>query len=132
MDDPSGLGERGAVLWADLRTGDPLADAVALEVARTADRLDELDNIIQGKGVLELMQFRLTELPLEEGDPFTVEVKFNAVMSEAKGQQAALVSLATKYEALASRGKSKPSSLPADLPDNVSSLDSILGRMKRA
>lgn len=136
MTDPTGLGERGATLWAALSTGSPLVDAVALELARTADRLDELDNIIQGKGVLNLMQFRVTNLAdgRDPDEPLHVEVKFNAVMSEAKGQQASLVSLATKYEALVGTSKpvSRSSPTPAELPANVSPLTSILDRAKRA
>lgn len=135
MSDPASLGERGAALWERLSTGDPLVDALALEIARTADRLDEMDNIIQGKGVLNLMQFRLTELPSEDGDPYTVEVKFNAVMSEAKGQQAILATLVSKYEATAAKGApaARGGAVPAELPDNVSPLDRILkGVSKRA
>lgn len=40
MDVPAGLGERGVALWEALAVGDPPVDAVALEAARTADRLD--------------------------------------------------------------------------------------------
>ena len=127
MDDVSGLGARGSTLWAHMKTGDPLADAVALETARAADRLDELDNIIQGKGVLELMQFRLSSDLGGDGD-LTVEVKFSAPLAEAKSQQAALVSLITKYEALTAKAPGSPAVLPA----NVTPLDSILGRAKRA
>lgn len=134
--DPSGLGERGAALWAHMSTGDPVVDALALEVARTADRLDELDNIIQGKGVLNLMQFRLSELPSDDGDPYVVEVKFNAVMSEAKGQQSVLASLISKYEATVAKAApaaARAGSVPDELPDNVSPLERILkGVSKRA
>lgn len=129
--EPTGLGERGQVLWEHLKRGDPLVDALALEIARTADRLDELDNIIQGKGVLDLMQFRLTDLPSDEGDPFVVEVKFNAVMSEAKGQQASLVSLVARYDSLATSSAPAQSGTPANLPANVSPLASILERRKQ-
>ena len=51
-----GLGERGKELWDALNTGEVPRDSLVLEAARTADRLNELDNIIQGKGVLELIQ----------------------------------------------------------------------------
>lgn len=133
--EPTGLGDRGQALWDSLKTGNLLKDALALEIARTADRLDEMDNIIQGKGVLNLMQFRLTELPSEDGDPYVVEVKFNAVMSEAKGLQGSLVSLSARYEALSGAGPATQAGPvkagPAKpLPDNVSPLDSILRRAK--
>lgn len=134
--DPAGLGERGVSLWSDLSTGDSVVDALALEIARTADRLDELDSIIQGKGVLNLMQFRLTELHLDGDEPVSVEVKFNAVMQEAKGQQSALTSLLSKYEAtVKSRGVSKRGTAGRpveDLPDNVSPLSRMLAGGKRA
>ncbi|MGO2634647.1 MAG: hypothetical protein ACTH9H_12965 [Galactobacter sp.] len=131
--DPSGLGERGISLWSHLSTGDPVIDALALEIARTADRLDELDSIIQGKGVLNLMHFRLTDIPFDEGDPFTVEVKFNAVMSEAKGQQSALTSLVAKYETtVKAEPTSKRQPAAQDLPDNVSPLDRIMKGVRQA
>ena len=127
MSNPVGLGERGVEIWQALKTGEIARDALVLEAARTADRLDELDNIIQGKGVLELMQFRLSSDLGGDGD-LTVEVKFSAPLAEAKSQQAALVSLITKYEALTAKAPGSPAVLPA----NVTPLDSILGRAKRA
>lgn len=126
MDVPSGLGERGLALWEALSTGSPPVDALALEAARTADRLDELDSIIQGKGVLNLMQFRL-DFPSEEGEPFTVEVKFNAVLAEARQQGAALAGLLTKLVPADSKPASKA---PANLPSNVSPLDKLRDKMK--
>ncbi len=91
MTAPEGLHERGAALWASLgqKAGTPAGD-LALEASRTADRLDELDRIIHGKGVLNLLSFRLS-LNFTEGDERTVNVKvgFADVMAEARQQQMA-------------------------------------------
>jgi hypothetical protein len=54
------------------------------EACRAKDRLDELDGIIHGKGVLDLMRFRLHESWGDEGDrTVLVEVKFDNVISTA-------------------------------------------------
>lgn len=75
MDVPVGLGERGLSIWEALATEDVPRNALVLEAARLADRLDELDDIIQGKGVLNLMQFRLDMESGEDGE-CPVEFKF--------------------------------------------------------
>ena len=55
-----------------------------LEACRMKDRLDKLDGIIQGKGVLNLMRFRLVGMDDLLDDPTaTVEVKFDAVIDKA-------------------------------------------------
>ena len=86
-----GLGERGRALWESLGHESPAtADgAMALEAARLVDRLEELDSIIQGKGVLELMQFRVLDAHMSDEDEkrLHVEVKFNNVLAEARQQQ---------------------------------------------
>lgn len=86
-----GLGERGKALWESLGHESPAtADgAMALEAARLVDRLEELDSIIQGKGVLELMQFRVLDAHVGDEDEkrLVVEVKFNNVLAEARQQQ---------------------------------------------
>ena len=97
MDEPSGLGERGSSLWQSLSKGVTDAARIALitEASRTADRLDELDNIIQGKGVLNLMQFRLHLDEIDEdGDRnINVEVKFAAPLAEARQQTLAFANV---------------------------------------
>jgi len=94
MDEPSSLGERGSLIFQSLSKGvtDPARLALITEAARTADRLDELDNIIQGKGVLNLMQFRL-DFPSDEDGPYTVEVKFAAPLAEARQQTLAFANI---------------------------------------
>lgn len=126
MDTPTGLGERGLSLWSALSNGDAPNDALALEVARTADRLDELDSIIQGKGVLNLMQFRVlgSEMADEGIKEINVEVKFNAVLAEARQQGAALAGLLTKLSP--AEGKSAKSN-----PSPTTAVETPLERMRR-
>lgn len=99
---PAGLGERGLELWERYAGADAGVNALALEAARAADRLDELDSIIQGKGVLHLMQFRLQELPdLTADEPAcTVEVSFQNALAEARQQQANFTNMIAKLAAL--------------------------------
>lgn len=85
---PESLGEGGRALWSGITTSFELLpeQLVQLEEAcRMKDRLDELDRIIQGKGVLSLMRFRCREAFGDEDDDrrLTVEVKFDQVLSQA-------------------------------------------------
>lgn len=57
--------------------------ALILEAARAIDRLADLDDVISGTGVLSLLRFRLVD---DEGR--VAVVKFDAVLSEARQQQA--------------------------------------------
>ena len=130
MDVPVGLGDRGLSIWSALKSGDVSRDALALEAARTADRLDELDNIIQGKGVLDLMQFRL-EFPDGDDEPFTVEVKFQNVLSEARQQQTTFATLLDRIDRLALTARASKGGVPANLPAGVTALDRIRNRVKQ-
>lgn len=91
LDTPDGLGTRGTRLWGQVTEAndlDPGQQAMLEEACRSADRLDELDSIIAGKGVLRLMRFRVGEVfERPDGDHLTVEVTFNSVLSEARQQQ---------------------------------------------
>lgn len=79
---PDGLKERGSRIWAAVvGEVDVAGREILLEACRTADRLDELDRIVHGDGVLELMRFRTNDL----GDEVTVS--FDNVLSEARQQQ---------------------------------------------
>lgn len=124
---PFGLGERGQLLWEAMSSGDAARDAVALEAARTADRLDELDNIIQGKGVLNLMQFRVIDSLVTDTDlNINVEVKFQSALAEARQQAMALAGLLKSI----SVETAKPQSAPKDLPENVSPLQRLNSKLK--
>ena len=129
MDEPPGLGERGSALWQAMATEDVPRNALVLEAARLADRLDELDNIIQGKGVLNLMQFRL-DFPEGDDEPFVVEVKFQAPLAEARQQATALAGILTKLAPAEKKAAAAPT--PA-LGENVTPLDAIMRRgLKKA
>lgn len=84
---PSGLGNGGRCLWREVVKVHELdiTQLVQLEEAcRAKDRLDELARIIEGKGVLELMHFRIPHafIPGLNGE-VTVEVKFDQVLNQA-------------------------------------------------
>lgn len=127
---PTGLGSRGMAIWEALRSLDVSRNALALEAARTADRLDELDNIIQGKGVLDLMQFRL-DFPTEEGGPYSVEVKFQNVLSEARQQQTTFASILEKIDKLSLTARAPKGDEGNSLPAGVTALDKIRARVKQ-
>jgi hypothetical protein len=94
LDVPVGLGERGLALWVALSGDDVARNGLVLEAARLADRLDELDSVIQGKGVLNLMQFRVIDsLVTDESLNISVEVKFQNVLSEARQQATAFAGI---------------------------------------
>ena len=80
----SGMGRRFAETVQEFGTYDEI-----WAIARRVDRLEELDSIIQGKGVLELMQFRVLDAHMGDEDEkrLHVEVKFNNVLAEARQQQ---------------------------------------------
>lgn len=103
---PSGLGERGARIWSEFSPSatDSLSSSMLDEIARTADRLDELDSIIQGKGVLNLMQFRVLDRQ-SDGDDVNlhIEVKFNAVLDDARKQAVSYAGLVKAFDALVDR-----------------------------
>jgi len=84
---------RGDRLYAALvtATSPDAVKVMAEEAGRIADRLDELDKIIAGKGVLRLMQFRLHDSFDSDGDRHcTVKVSFDNVLAEARQQASAL------------------------------------------
>jgi hypothetical protein len=85
-------GGRGERLWSEVTTAHPTLDATRLvileEACRCADRLDELDSIIQGRGVLHLMRFRMRDLFSDEEERnVSVEVRFDSALGEARQQQ---------------------------------------------
>lgn len=117
MDVPAGLGERGLALWAGLSGEDVARNAVVLEAARLADRLDELDSVIQGKGVLNLMQFRVIDREVTDTDlNINVEVKFQNVLAEARQQATALAGLLRAISPADSGSATKGSEGPVATP----------------
>jgi hypothetical protein len=130
MDVPAGLGVRGLGVWEALKSGDVARDALAVEAARSADRLDELDNIIQGKGVLNLMIFRLDMDSSKDGE-YNVEVKFQNVLSEARQQQATFANLLEKIDKLSLTARAPKGDKNRTLPAGVTALDKIRARVRQ-
>lgn len=112
---PADLGKRGAELFRELESGDPANDAIALEAARTADRLDDLNAIILGRGVLNLMTLRL-DLPQHPEDPYTVEISVGDTLKEARQQSVALSQLIARIRRLGGAAESKPAETPRAAP----------------
>lgn len=84
---PADLGSGGLALWTAIATEHDL-DAMQLvqltEACRQKDRLDEMDRIIQGKGVLHLMQFRVGDIFHGDDEKrVNVVVKFDAIIDRA-------------------------------------------------
>ena len=83
-------------------------EALAKEAGRIIDRLDELDNVIAGKGVLKLMRFRVGEIFDENEERHThVHVHFDNVLGEARQQANTL------RQILVSLGLGKAAETPA-------------------
>lgn len=108
------LGKRGKKLLKSLAPeGSPAATvALAEEAARIADRLDELDRIIAGNGVLNLMRFRVTSIDFDDPEA-TVEVKFDNVLSEARQQAGALRQILSTLGIDAAKPAPAPKQSPA-------------------
>lgn len=93
MSTPEGLSSRAENLYSALSpaASELSREALAMEAARIMDRLDELDRIIAGKGVLELMRFRVADVfDADDERNIRVEVKFDNVLGEARQQANAL------------------------------------------
>lgn len=111
----TGLGEGGAALYASLAPAgtDPARAALVLEAARTKDRLDDLDQMIQGKGVMNLMMFRVLNKEIDEDYTemnINVEVQIKSVLSEARQQGVALKGLLSALMDAESPAASAPAS----------------------
>lgn len=120
------LGPRGAELYRSLVNPktDPARKAIALEAARTADRLDDLNQIIAGKGVLKLMMFRVVNRQIDEEFSemnLTVDVNFATPLTESRMQATALTGLLKSFQQLdpanADDSGEKPKSGPS--PEDI-------------
>ena len=84
---PESLEAGGRALWHGIADSFELMpeQLVQLEEAcRAKDRLDEFDSIIHGKGVLNLMHFRMRDLFSDDEERnVSVEVKFDNVISQS-------------------------------------------------
>lgn len=95
--DPTGLGARGQEFYDALTKGIEIPierRALALEAARMADRLEQLHDIIAGKGVLKLMHFRVPHVLDPESGSIRVEMSVDGVMAEVRQLQLAFERIA--------------------------------------
>ena len=117
---PDGLGKRGSALWKSLGfAADTPNGVLALEAARLADRLDELDSVIHGKGVLELMKFRVLDAHMDGADErrLHVEVSFGNVLGEARQQQNVLRQMLVTLAAASDAAPAKVAAPVASVTD---------------
>lgn len=94
---PEGLGAKGSKLWADLwetNDFDPAQAVILEEACRISDRLDGLNDIVHGKGLVKLLHVRVPGHMDEEG-LLTVNLTVDGVMSEARQQANVLKQLIT-------------------------------------
>lgn len=87
---------RGQKLWDEITEAnpglDPAQKVILEEACRTADRLDQLDDIIAGKGVLALLRFRRMD-EQDTDDERHIVLTVDGVLSEARQQQNVLKQL---------------------------------------
>lgn len=129
------LAERGSALYRELSDGSVAGDALALEAARLADRLDDIDRVIRGKGVLNLLQCRLEmEAPDSGAEGYVVEVKFQNVLSEARQQALALAQIVGKLTAGESKNKKAPATKAVvhDVPSTDGAIISLTQMREKA
>jgi hypothetical protein len=83
------FGPRGSALWEFLGQSSEFSSAgvLAVEACRLADRLDKLDEVIAGKGVLQLMHFRSM---FEDDDERHLTMTVDHVLAEARQYALAL------------------------------------------
>lgn len=85
---PLGLGAAGKKLWNEmnkLQDFGPAEKVTVEEMCRIKDRLDQLNDIIAGKGVLQLMHFR-SMIDAAEDDDRSVTMTVDGVLSESRQQ----------------------------------------------
>jgi hypothetical protein len=93
----TGLGPRGQEFYEALTVGVQVPAerrALVMEAARMADRLEELNDVIAGKGVLKLMHFRVPHALNPETGVIRVEMSVDHVMGEVRQLQLAFERLA--------------------------------------
>jgi hypothetical protein len=94
---PTDLGARGQEFYDALTDGITVtADrrALIVEAARMADRLEQMHDVISGKGVLKLMHFRVPHVLNPETGVIRVEMSVDHVLAEARQLQLAFERLA--------------------------------------
>lgn len=85
------LGSRGIAYrdsFIGTATDVPAAkEQLVIEGARMADRLEKMNDIIAGKGVIELLHFRMKS-PMDDEGLVTIEMSIDNIMAEARQLQA--------------------------------------------
>lgn len=133
---PDGLHRRGRRLWKSLGHDiDTPGGELALEACRMADRLEELDRVIAGKGVLNLMSFRLNLDLVDEatGDRnINVKVEFSGVLTEGRLQQDGFKKILAELGATRVKGtgafggeQGAPPTQPTPAPPTANPLDEV-------
>lgn len=130
---PEGLHPRGQALWSSLKCEQGTATGeLALEACRLADRMNELDRIIAGKGVLQLMQFRLDAVDWDGEENVNVTVSFQSVLSEARMQAATFKDLLKDLRVAKAAAATAPGGVgpaaPTPAPVVKSGIDSLAAR----
>lgn len=135
---PVGLGAGGKALWRAIVAEHTLSAVQIVqltEACRQKDRLDEMDRIIQGKGVLNLMRFRVDDIfTIDDERKVSVTVKFDGIIDRANStantmkQLIAALRLPDESGAVPQRrgprGAQKPSQAGgAEKPGKVSSFE---------
>ncbi|MFB7798945.1 hypothetical protein [Isoptericola sp. NPDC056134] len=81
---------RGQKLWDEITEAHPVLGpeqrVILEEACRCADRLDQLDDIIAGRGVLELLHFR-SMFEMDDEDERHIVMTVDGVLAEARQQQ---------------------------------------------
>jgi hypothetical protein len=121
---PEGLRDRGLTLWRGIGQHlDTPAGQLALEACRLADRLDEFESAIAGKGVLNLMQLQLhldigALLGGDDVERVEVTVHIDKLLTEARQQSVAFAGILDKLAGLEvkSAKPAAPSGNPAPPP----------------
>lgn len=95
--DSLGLGERGRAFHDALTSGIDVPFerlALVIEAARMADRLEQMNDVIAGKGVLKLMHFRVPGVLDPASGVVRVDMTVDHVMGEARQLQLAFERMA--------------------------------------
>jgi hypothetical protein len=128
--EPPPVSEPPPALWRGIGQHlDTPAGQLALEACRVADRLDEFESAIAGKGVLHLMQFRLKfdlagMLDGDDVDRVAVTVEISKVLSEARQQAVAFAGILDKLAELKAK-TAKSAEPPVGKPAAANPLDEL-------
>ena len=107
---PRGLGRRGRKLWRDITSAHDLAPAeliVLAEACRTADRLEQLDELLRG----DVETWSRVQLPSREDDDELI-LRIDPALSEARQQATVLKQLLAALRLPDAESGAKPQRRP--------------------